>query len=189
MHLHIVSPCGEDWDHMEAVGRGRHCARCDHVVVDLSRMPRARAEALVRARRGRVCGRLLVDPATGEAWFPPEPSAPPRGGGLALAAALAGAGCSAASAEPDEAVPVAVVEAPLEPAAPLEPVAAAAREPERTSGPVSASELAAGCELDPHDTPTPEQRRLTAAKHARGLPPAAAYPPPHVYPMLGDIAY
>lgn len=186
MPLTIGTPCGEDWDAMEVRGRGRHCASCDHIVVDLARMTRERAEAFVRDRRGhRVCGRLLIDSATGEPWFPPSEAAPVRfRGGLVLAAALGGAGC--AGAEPTAAE---VTEEPAAPVvAPMEPVtlATVAPAPGPTTGPVPAAELTAPVG---EATPTPEQQRLTANKRARRHPvaPVAAHPPPHAYPLLGDV--
>ncbi len=183
MPLHIASPCGEDWDAMEVRGRGRHCAKCDHVVVDLSRMTRAKAEAFVRAREGRrVCARLFVDPVTGEAWFPPSEATPARGaGGLVLAAALA-AGCAEPPRRSAELVAVAEPRA-APPMEPIDPSALASLAPTASTGPVPAAELnapAAAAE------PTPEQRRLTAHKHR----PTPQYPPPppHYVPLMGDPA-
>lgn len=165
---------------MEVRGRGRRCAKCDHLVVDLSRMPREKAEAFVRAREGRrVCGRLLVDPATGAPWFPPSEATPARfAGGLVLAAAL-GAGCAEPSRHEGELV---AVEEPcrLPAMEPIDPSALASVPPEPRTGAVPAVELAP---IDEDAEPTVEQRRLTASKHR---PPPA--PPPTYVGWMGDVA-
>jgi hypothetical protein len=47
----IPAPCPEDWDAMSLAIGGRHCARCDRVVIDLTRSaPSQAADVLVRAR-------------------------------------------------------------------------------------------------------------------------------------------
>ncbi|MCA9604207.1 MAG: hypothetical protein KC619_01345 [Myxococcales bacterium] len=189
MPLTVGTPCDEDWDAMEVRGRGRHCASCDHIVVDLSRMTRARAEAFVRDRRGhRICGRLLIDGDTGEPVYAPSETKPARfRGGLVLAAAIGGAGC--ASTEPSASTEVTEEPAPVA-MPPMEPVSLAstvAPAPEPVTGPVPAAELN---DPDAAAAPTAEQERLTASKRARRHPPVAASPPgypPNVYPLMGDI--
>lgn len=37
--LHIRSPCHEVWDGMTPVAQGRHCASCNHTVIDVASMP------------------------------------------------------------------------------------------------------------------------------------------------------
>lgn len=66
--VRIASPCSMRWEDMTAVDgaashRVRHCGACDLNVYNLSGMPRAEAEALVRSRAAsgeRLCAQLLV---------------------------------------------------------------------------------------------------------------------------------
>lgn len=37
--LQIPTPCHESWDGMTPAGNGRHCATCNHVVIDIASMP------------------------------------------------------------------------------------------------------------------------------------------------------
>jgi hypothetical protein len=37
--LHIPIPCHESWDGMTPAGDGRHCAACNHLVIDVAGMP------------------------------------------------------------------------------------------------------------------------------------------------------
>ena len=87
----IDNPCEERWEAMAPRGEGRFCARCERVVVDLSRLTRAQAEARVKRRAGRTCLAVRRDVDTHAPVFRPEPSVAPRwAGGLVLAAALTG---------------------------------------------------------------------------------------------------
>lgn len=38
-HLHIPTPCQEAWDGMTPSAQGRHCAVCNHAVIDVTSMP------------------------------------------------------------------------------------------------------------------------------------------------------
>ena len=60
IHLHLPSPCHEDWDAMTPCDRGRHCASCQETVVDFTRMSDAQ---LIRffeeyGKDRQVCGQL-----------------------------------------------------------------------------------------------------------------------------------
>jgi hypothetical protein len=37
--LHIPTPCHASWNDMTPTANGRHCASCDHTVLDLTNMP------------------------------------------------------------------------------------------------------------------------------------------------------
>jgi hypothetical protein len=163
---------------------GRHCARCDHVVVDLTDATRARAEAIARESGGRLCVRMRVD-EDGEAVFREPPLVPLRraAAGVAVAALMSACdpGIDAGAAAPPAAV------APLEPlrvdlGAPMLPI-------DRADVPARAVEPAPSSCVHEHDAgmaapadaddgaPTAEQRARTRRKHrrSRGQPP----------PMLG----
>lgn len=59
MRLSIPTPCTQDWDAMTPADQGRHCAACQKVVVDFSRMTDGEIVALMQARAGQeICGRL-----------------------------------------------------------------------------------------------------------------------------------
>ena len=68
--LHIPTPCHESWDRMTPTGNGRHCATCDHVVIDVASMPVTEgrrvlddvATALTAGGR-RTCVRAHATPA------------------------------------------------------------------------------------------------------------------------------
>ena len=57
--LEIATPCSARWEDMSGDERVRHCAECRLQVYDLSALPRAEAEALLRRHEGqRLCVRL-----------------------------------------------------------------------------------------------------------------------------------
>lgn len=143
---------------------GRHCERCDHVVVDLTGVSSGRAERLVRAAdRGQgVCVRMNVD-GEDAPIFRAEPS-PHWTGGVLLVAALTAGGCSTGST--DEAPKAAIAQAVDGPAmVPIDPASMAPcdLEPQLVTGPVPAVVLADATDDSP--VPTPEQRMLTDDKH------------------------
>ncbi len=108
MRIGVDEPCAEVWDDMAPRAEGRYCARCDQVVVDLSRATRREVERLLR-RGGPVCAQIRADDE-GDAIFEPERVVPAAR--LLRAAVLASAlgGCASA-AEPAPAVIEAVEEA------------------------------------------------------------------------------
>jgi hypothetical protein len=73
---------------MRPRGEGRHCERCEKTVVDLSRVTRSQAEAMVRAHGGQLCARLAED-ETGKTVFRPERTRLPVFAPIALAGLLA----------------------------------------------------------------------------------------------------
>jgi hypothetical protein len=65
---HIPEPCHEDWERMTPTERGRHCASCDKVVVDLSACSPTEARAMLDEAAQRatgaelgLCARVRVD--------------------------------------------------------------------------------------------------------------------------------
>ncbi|MFK7989834.1 MAG: hypothetical protein AB8I08_27695 [Sandaracinaceae bacterium] len=180
--MRIDERCGQSWETMLPEGEGRHCERCDHAVVDLSRATRAQAEALLRSR-DRVCVRARVKEDGELSFQPPPPSRARRFvGGLVLAASL-----SACSSGPSASDAVQVVnEAPRDPEPMMPAIAAMVPTPPGSTtvpsiptGPVPAAEVQA----NEAGTPSAEQRRLTTQKQARiARNQTAALPPPH-HPM------
>ena len=57
--LRVATPCHAAWDDMRGDERVRFCGRCEKNVYNLSAMPRAEAEALVREKEGRLCVRFF----------------------------------------------------------------------------------------------------------------------------------
>ena len=53
----VASPCSARWEDMQGDDRARFCARCRKHVFDFSAMTHEEAEALIRAKEGRLCGR------------------------------------------------------------------------------------------------------------------------------------
>jgi len=193
--IRVENACQEDWSAMALRPEGRHCERCASTVIDLSRVTRSQADAIVRAHGGRVCGRVRAD-ANGDAVFAPEPVK--RG---LVPVALAGllAACSAddgATAESDIAL---TAEAPIDgrvgladpmtgsfggslatgvmmPIGPEAPVVAA---------PVLVAQVDSTPVSEEDVEPTPEQRALTRRKHQRHT--STLYPPPPHHMMMGGI--
>ncbi|QJX46893.1 carboxypeptidase-like regulatory domain-containing protein [Hymenobacter taeanensis] len=94
--LSIPKPCHENWQTMTPAAQGRHCAACDKVVVDFTRMTDAEIVAFLGQSAGKSCGRFRADqlnrtlgivaPASDTMW---------RGRWMALVA-LIGLGAAAA---------------------------------------------------------------------------------------------
>ena len=179
MRFEIPEPCDEDWNAMRPTREGRFCERCQHGVVDLSRMSRRQAERRVRAEGGSLCVQVALDPA-GRAVFRPEPRrASHWAGGLVLVTALTAGGCGRSETR---AAPTAQLEPePCElDGPPMMPVDA-------PMTPLDASEVGmtgpASTEVEDDDgAPTSEQRELTRRKVAsqrihmvRGRLPAHAF--------------
>lgn len=172
MPIRADSPCHERWTDFEKREGGRHCGSCDVTVVDLSRLSRKRAEALVIAAGGKLCARMRVD-GRGEPVFRPEPAGASRLVGVAVG--LLAAACDAPPAPPPAAVaaPVATLLTDLSPRSgslmttehtPMLPI------PELPSTPVVVGVVEApAVEVDV--VPTPEQLLLTEEKEARETRP------------------
>lgn len=68
--LHIPTPCHENWDAMTPAGNGRHCASCNHQVIDVASMPVPEGRRVLRevaatmtSAGQRTCVRAHVTPA------------------------------------------------------------------------------------------------------------------------------
>jgi len=57
-NIKIASPCSADWNAMIGDERKRYCGDCKLNVYNLSGMPKAEAENLIRNAEGRVCVRF-----------------------------------------------------------------------------------------------------------------------------------
>ncbi len=57
-NVRIATPCSADWDDMAGDERVRFCGKCEKNVYNLSAMTRDQAEALLRAKEGRMCVRI-----------------------------------------------------------------------------------------------------------------------------------
>jgi hypothetical protein len=57
--LSIPQPCSENWEQMTPTGCGRHCAACDKVVIDFTKLSDREIGKLI-AKRGneKLCGRF-----------------------------------------------------------------------------------------------------------------------------------
>lgn len=92
--IEIANPCPENWDAMAGDEQKRFCAGCGCFVHNISEMPAAGAEALLR-QSDKVCTRITVDAKKGiltrDGWIPK----------LMLAGAMAAtvAGCAPTSAD------------------------------------------------------------------------------------------
>ncbi|MBX3273763.1 MAG: hypothetical protein KF729_26095 [Sandaracinaceae bacterium] len=184
MRIEIITPCEEPWESMEPRDGGRYCGRCEKVVLDLSVLSRAQAEAKLRALRAAgakdACVQLAVD-RFGDAVFsrPPPRRAPHWAAGLVLVSALS-AGCRGEDAPSEPALGALVPD----PGAPMRPAEiAVASVPAPTSRAVPASELVSA----PAEA-TAAQRALTAAKHAPPPPPPSYTPTPTIHHMRGGLS-
>jgi hypothetical protein len=176
MDFRIPEPCEERWEEMEERPGGRFCRRCQHTVVDLSRMSRRQAQARVgRAGGGYLCVQLALD-EQGAPLFRPEPSRAPRwAGGLVLVAALGAGGCDdrASADSPVITEPACALEE-----APMLPVSVQTPPMEPLPGLVEEAEVGAD---DGPVVPSAEQRELTRRKQLRQPQPHTPQPHPHTH--------
>jgi hypothetical protein len=61
MHLSIPKPCHENWDKMTQQEQGRHCSKCDKIVVDFVNMSDDELLNYFSNTKGNVCGRMHED--------------------------------------------------------------------------------------------------------------------------------
>ncbi|WP_426489672.1 carboxypeptidase-like regulatory domain-containing protein [Hymenobacter sp. 102] len=59
--LAVPQPCHENWQAMTPAAQGRHCAACNKVVVDFTRMTDAEVVAYLTQASGRSCGRFRAE--------------------------------------------------------------------------------------------------------------------------------
>ena len=60
LRVSFPEPCGEKWDDMPLTGCNRHCASCDTIIHDLSKMEFNEAEELLAEQPG-ACVRAVVN--------------------------------------------------------------------------------------------------------------------------------
>ncbi|MBC7864582.1 MAG: carboxypeptidase-like regulatory domain-containing protein [Bacteroidia bacterium] len=56
--LKINKPCTESWDEMTLNGIGKHCASCNKVVIDFSRLSESEIADQIKNAVGKICGRF-----------------------------------------------------------------------------------------------------------------------------------
>ncbi len=68
--LRIPTPCHESWDGMTPTSNGRHCATCNHTVVDVTELPLsegrqllAEVETTLQRSGKRICVRAHATPS------------------------------------------------------------------------------------------------------------------------------
>ena len=181
MQLTIDSPCDEPWDSMEPRSGGRFCQRCQHTVLDLSKMTRAQAERVIRAtpEGERICINMAVDPLDAPIFRPEPRRARHFVGGLVLVAALTAGGCGASHGE-DSREPPQIAHLEPEPPGvvgiPMTPVDTNApspvTQPEIVTGPVFVEQSTGSAE------PTAEQLALSRRKQTSRTQPTPPPPPP-----------
>jgi hypothetical protein len=94
--VRIAAPCHATWEDMAGDERVRFCGQCEKNVYNLSAMPRAEAEALLRERTGEMCVRLFKR-ADGTVLTQDCPVGVRRRGRRRLAMAAVGSGIMAAA--------------------------------------------------------------------------------------------
>ncbi|MGY2130857.1 carboxypeptidase-like regulatory domain-containing protein [Hymenobacter sp. HD11105] len=71
----IPEPCHENWAQMSPAAQGRHCAACDKVVVDFTRMTDTEVvNWLQRQQAGQTCGRFATQQLNRPLLVPPAPA-------------------------------------------------------------------------------------------------------------------
>ncbi|HTH57259.1 MAG TPA: carboxypeptidase-like regulatory domain-containing protein [Cyclobacteriaceae bacterium] len=60
LHLSIANPCAENWGNFTSTAEGRHCSRCNKVVVDFTSMSDEKIARFFQQRNSGICGRLNV---------------------------------------------------------------------------------------------------------------------------------
>jgi len=142
MKWEIPEPCPEPWETMEIRDGGRYCARCQHVVTDLSGMTRRQAEKIVKRAGDDLCIQVVVDADERAVFRPPPIRAPHWAGGVVLTAALTTGGCDGGTPPPPpEPVTVPLIAEPTP--APLEQAPEPPSTPEEPAGPRPVPELTA----------------------------------------------
>ena len=114
--IRLSNPCEVPWGEMASTARGKHCAKCDRVVHDLTRATEREARGIAALfGADRLCARVGLD-GDGEVVF----RAPkPKGGSLrariaAAAVGLGAAGCSEVSPKTPSPPAPRHVDAPLD---------------------------------------------------------------------------
>jgi hypothetical protein len=98
--MRVASPCTENLDGMARTPSGSFCAKCQKNVVDLRRVPKRRALAVISELRASADGQVCVRVRATRDGVPVFPNEPSRLGRFAVPLALAGtlAACAPSSA-------------------------------------------------------------------------------------------
>ena len=179
MRLRILQSCDQSWDAMTRRDGGRHCAQCDHLVLDLTRLTERQARLRRRAAGpGPACVRaVMVD---GVARFRTQPARAPRWAKGLVALTLASA-CGGAEPALEGTTSLAPVESG-EVGKPMLPGISIPAEPTLLTRAVPARELVMASSL----APTPAQRAQTLSKLALQHPaPSPSHPPMGQYIDMG----
>lgn len=98
MGYRIDEHCNEDWDAMEPDERGRFCNRCQHSVIDATKMTKGEFETLFNEANGDLCVQFRANPM-GDGVFRRDPVKPrPLGSFVLLSTLLAGCATEAPAA-------------------------------------------------------------------------------------------
>lgn len=93
MSYRIDEHCNEDWDAMQPDEQGRFCQRCQHSVIDATKMTKGEFETLFNDAQGELCVQFRANPS-GDGIFRRDLVKPrPLGSFVLLSTLLAGA-CS-----------------------------------------------------------------------------------------------
>ncbi|MEY3444096.1 MAG: hypothetical protein RLZZ519_2377 [Bacteroidota bacterium] len=85
----IAEPCTVPWENMDNAENGnKFCQQCQKSVVDFSQMTEKQIEALLKSRKGEVCGSFLLDAEGKPIVANPKPCKPTYFRHLAATAAL-----------------------------------------------------------------------------------------------------
>lgn len=71
LQLSIPNPCNESWSDMTQKGLGRHCDKCDHVVVDFTRLSDRQLFDLFAQSNAPMCGKFTRNQLWREISGPP----------------------------------------------------------------------------------------------------------------------
>ncbi|WP_139924992.1 carboxypeptidase-like regulatory domain-containing protein [Hymenobacter sp. DG01] len=123
--LSVPQPCHESWAAMTPAAQGRHCAACDKVVVDFTRMTDAEILAYLGQSAGKSCGRFRQEQLNRPLLDLSVPAAPWRLWLAAIAALGLAPGAHAQAPRPvpiQQQITLGMVATPSQPAQPSLPL-------------------------------------------------------------------
>lgn len=106
MSYRIDEHCNEDWDAMQPDERGRFCQRCQHSVIDATKMTKGEFETLFNNAKGELCVQFRANPM-GDGVFRRDLVKPRPLGSFVLLSTLLASAC--ATEAPPEAIAVPLV--------------------------------------------------------------------------------
>lgn len=93
MSYRIDEHCNEDWDAMEPDEKGRFCGRCQHSVIDATKMSKGEFETLFNDAKGELCVQFRANPM-GDGVFRRDLVKPRPLGSFVLLSTLLASACS-----------------------------------------------------------------------------------------------